>query len=190
MKIEVNDICDNILKNGDKFVLISGNGGAGKSTLAKVLQNKFLQKNKTVNVISTDDFMLDKVYRKNTIKTYLDKNGQTRSGYMTSTFPEAYDYDLLKKTICAQDADIIIVEGIGAALILADFKESYKIFVQVDKETEFQRRAQRARSGADLSRERMEIRYEQFELFILPLADKFDLKLISQDDFSYIIQAD
>ncbi len=57
--------------------------------------------------------------------------------------------------------------------------------MQVDKETEYKRRVQRARAGADLTRERMEIRYEQFELFILPLADKFDLRLISQDDFSY-----
>lgn len=56
--------------------------------------------------------------------------------------------------------------------------------MQVDKETEYKRRIQRARAGADLTRERMEIRYEQFELFILPLADKFDLRLTSQNDFS------
>ena len=38
------------------------------------------------------------------------------------------------------------------------------------------------------AKERIEMRYEQFELFVLPLADKFDLRLISQNDFSYILQ--
>jgi len=81
--------------------------------------------------------------------------------------------------------DLIIIEGIGAAFVLNDFSQAYKIFLQIDKETEYLRRSQRARSEADLSKERIEMRYEQFELFVLPLADKFDLRLISQNDFSY-----
>jgi uridine kinase len=80
----------------------------------------------------------------------------------------------------------VIIEGIGAALLTEKLPDSYKIFLQIDKETEFQRRLYRARSGADLSKERFDIRYEQFEIFILPYADKFDLKLLSQKDFSFI----
>lgn len=185
MKKVVDDICDKVIKDGYRFVLISGNGAAGKSTFAKILCEELKQKGRNISIISTDDFMLDKVYRKSTIKTYIGKNGQSKSAYMASTFPEAYDYDSLEHAIYSQDADITIIEGIGAALILDIFEKSYKIFLQVDKETEYQRRIKRARSGADLSRERMEIRYEQFELFILPLAERFDLKLTSQSDFKY-----
>lgn len=181
----VNDICNVIFKDKYKFVLISGNGGAGKSTLAKILQQELERKDKNVSVISTDDFMLDKTYRKSTFVTYPDKNGNPKTAYLASTFPEAYDYKSLKNAITAQDTDITIIEGIGVALFLDNFDQAYRIFLQVDKETEYQRRIHRARIGADLSRERMEIRSEQFELFILPLAEKFDLRLTSQDDFSY-----
>lgn len=187
MNKTVNDICNKILEDKYKFVLISGNGGAGKSTLAKILQKELASKGKKANVISTDDFMLEKNYRKNTFITYADKNGNPKTAYIASTFPEAYDYKSLNNTISMQEASIIIVEGIGVALILDSFDKAYKIFLQVDKETEYQRRIQRARPGADLSPERMEIRYEQFELFILPLAERFDLRLTSEDDFSYSI---
>lgn len=135
------------------------------------------------------DFMLDKAYHKKTLKTYLDKNGKNKCAYLASTFPEAYDFISLKNRVDLQKSDIVIIEGIGAALFLEHFENSYKIFLQVDTQTEYRRRIQRARPGADLSPERMEIRAEQFELFILPLADKFDLKLTSGDDFSYTIQA-
>lgn len=181
----VNDICNIILKDKYRFVLISGNGGAGKSTFAKILQRELEHKSKNVSVISTDDFLLDKTYRKSTFKSYIDKNGKTKTAYLASTFLEAYDCKSLNNAIYAQNAEIIIIEGIGGALILDNFKKAYKIFLQVDKETEYQRRIKRARKGADLTRERMEIRYEQFELFILPLAEKFDLRLTSEDDFSY-----
>ncbi len=49
----VNDICDTVLKGKYKFVLISGNGGAGKSTLAKILQEELKHKGKRLSVIST-----------------------------------------------------------------------------------------------------------------------------------------
>ena len=185
MKKTIDSICNTVLRGKYKFVLISGNGGAGKSTFAKILQEKLELAGKTVSIISTDDYMKDKAYRKNNFITYNDKSGKPKTAYIASTFPEAYNYQSLDKAIHSQNTDIIIVEGIGVALILDNIENAYKIFMQVDKETEYKRRVQRARAGADLTRERMEIRYEQFELFILPLADKFDLRLISQDDFSY-----
>lgn len=185
MKKTIDSICNTVLRGKYKFVLISGNGGAGKSTFAKILQEKLVLAGKTVSIISTDDYMKDKTYRKNNFITYNDKSGKPKTAYIASTFPEAYNYQSLDKAIHFQNTDIIIVEGIGVALIIDSFENAYKIFMQVDKETEYKRRVQRARAGADLTRERMEIRYEQFELFILPLADKFDLRLISQDDFSY-----
>ena len=105
---------------------------------------------------------------------------------MASTFPEAYDFSPLRSALETDTSNIVIIEGIGAALLTETFPDSYKIFVQTDKETEFQRRMCRARSGADLSKERFDIRYEQFEIFILPHANKFDLKLVSQNNFLFI----
>ncbi len=185
MKISVDDICNTITKGKYKFVLISGNGAAGKSTFATKLQENLERNGKTVSIISTDDYLLDKTYRKNNFITYTDKNGDAKSAYLASTFPGAYDYESLNNAISIQDADIMVIEGIGAALIVNNFERAYKIFLQVDKETEYTRRIQRARSGADLSKERMDIRHEQFELFILPLSSKFDLRLTSMSDFSY-----
>ena len=184
MKQIINDICHTIIKNDYKIVLISGNGCAGKSIFANLLKGKYQDFNKTVCILDTDDFLLDKEYRKSTIISYVDKKGQVKKGYMASTFPQAYDFEKLKNTIIGKNQDLIIIEGIGAAFVLNDFPQAYKIFLQIDRETEFRRRSQRARSEADLSKERIEMRYEQFELFVLPLADKFDLRLVSQNDFS------
>ena len=105
---------------------------------------------------------------------------------MASTFPDAYDFSPLLSAIKTDTSNIVIIEGIGAALLVETIPDSYKIFIQIDKETELQRRLSRARSGADLSKERFDIRYEQFEIFILPCAARFDLKLVSQNDFSFI----
>ena len=182
----IDDICNTIMTKGITLVLISGNGAAGKSTLANLLKNEYQQFNKTAFIVHTDDFLLDKNYRKTTFKFYINKAGQNRKGYIASTFPEAYNFEDLNNTIRSKSEDLIIVEGIGAAFILDNFPQAYKIFLQVDKDTEYLRRSQRARSEADLSKERIEMRYEQFELFVLPLADKFDLRLISKNDFSYI----
>ena len=185
MRLLISDICNTIIKKDYKIILISGNGGSGKSTLANLLKNECQKLGKAVCIVSTDDFLLDKNYRKSTLISYINKGGQVRKGYIASTFPEAYDYEKLKNTIIAKRQDLIIIEGIGAAFILNDFPQAYKIFLQIDKEMEYLRRSQRARSEADLSKERIEMRYEQFELFVLPLADKFDLRLVSQSDFSY-----
>lgn len=187
MKKTVSDICKTIIKGGYKIVLISGNGCSGKSTFANLLRDEYQKSNKTACIIRTDDFLLDKNYRKSTLKSYVNKAGQVIKGYMASTFPESYDFKTLKTAIASKEEDLIIIEGIGAAFILNDFTQAYKIFLQIDEETEYFRRSQRARSSADLSKARIEMRCEQFELFVLPLADKFDLKLISQNDFSYAL---
>ncbi len=186
MQTIIDDICNTIIENGTKFVLISGNGAAGKSTFANLLKSEYQKFNKTAFIIHTDDFLLDKNYRINTFKFYVNKAGQERKGYMASTFPEAYDFDKLTSTIADKNEDLVIIEGIGAAFLSDYFNQAYKIFLQTDKKTEFARRQKRTRSSADLSENRMDIRYEQFELFVLPLADQFDLKLISQPDFSYV----
>lgn len=186
MKQTVDNICKRIMDQGAKFILISGNGASGKSTLANFIKDEYQKFNKTVCIIHTDDFLLDKNYRKNTVKSYVNKAGQTKTGYMASAFPEAYDFAKLTSAIVDKNEDLVIIEGIGAAFLSDYFNQSYKIFLQTDKKTEFSRRQQRARSSADLSEKRMDIRYEQFELFVLPLADQFDLKLISQPDFSYV----
>lgn len=121
----VNDICDKVIKDEYAFILISGNGAAGKSTFATVLQNELGRRNKSVQIISTNDFMLDKTYRKSHIKTYIDKNGRNKNDYIASTFPEAYDYNSLNRSIYPNNADITIIEGIGAALITDDFSYSF-----------------------------------------------------------------
>ncbi len=186
MKYDMQDICNLIIKSGHKYVLISGNGASGKSTLSNNLQDTLQNTGKNVRVFHTDDFMLDKEHRKKTTKTYVGKDGKTKTQYMASTFPGSYDFSPLLSALKSDTSDIVIIEGIGAALLTEKLPDSYKIFIQIDKETEFQRRVCRARSGADLSKERCNIRYEQFEIFILPHAEKFDLRLISQNDFSFI----
>ncbi|MBO7509098.1 MAG: hypothetical protein J6T57_02380, partial [Alphaproteobacteria bacterium] len=149
MNYDIQDICNLIIKSGHKHILISGNGASGKSTLAHNLSNMLQDINKTVSIFRTDDFMLDKEYRKKTLKTYIGKDGTPKTQYMSSTFPEAYDFLPLLSALETNTSDIVIIEGIGAALLTEQLPNSYKIFVQTDKETEFQRRLCRARSSAD-----------------------------------------
>ena len=68
MNYDIQDICDLVIKSGRKYILISGDGASGKSTLTHNLQDMLQNTTKTVSVFHTDDFMLDKEYRKKNAK--------------------------------------------------------------------------------------------------------------------------
>ena len=50
-----------------KFLYISGNGGAGKTTYAKEIKNLLEKNGKRVNLISTDDFIINTKVRNNSV---------------------------------------------------------------------------------------------------------------------------
>lgn len=179
---------DFIIKNKYKFVFISGNGTSGKSTFANNLAKKLEKSKCSVCIIDTDNFLFNSKIRKLKIKEYIDNYGNLKTSYLSSSFSDSYNLDLLENTIKTSENDVIITEGVGASFIKT--KNSIGVFITVNKNIEFERRLKRKRNSADLSKNDFENRYEQFELFVLPLKNKFEIELESQEDFSYKIIKD
>lgn len=198
-----------------KFIFISGNGGSGKTTLAKNLVKEIESRKLNVNCIDMDDFMIDSEIRKNTKKEWIDVNGNKQVGYLGWTFMEAYHLDQLEEVINSlmngkdsiykpkrsseiitikADFPLTIVEGVGTAFLKKE-KESFGIFVMCDFKSEVDRRIKRSRDGEDnLLRQEVEVkaieRNEQFKTTILHEKDKFNLELFSQYDHSFVIKRD
>ncbi len=198
-----------------KFIFISGNGGSGKTTLAKNLVKEIESRKLNANCIDTDDFMIDSEIRKNTKKEWIDVNGNKQVSYLGWTFKEAYYLDKLEEVINSlmngkdsiykpkrssefmtikADYPLTIVEGVGTAFLKRE-KESFGIFVMCDFISEVDRRIKRSRDGEDnLLRHEVEAkaieRNEQFKMTILPEKDKFDLELFSQYDHSFVVVRD
>lgn len=170
------------------FIFISGNGASGKSTFAKELKSELLKYNKSVSLIDTDNFLIKSDIRKSKTKEYIDKNGNIKESYLSSSFPESYDFDLLESEIKKNKNNIVIIEGVGSSFIKPE--KSLGIFITAEKNIEFERRLSRKRNSADLSEKDFENRYEQFELFVLSNRHKFEIELESQKDFSYKIIKD
>ncbi len=96
-------VIDRIFKfciaTGCKFLFISGNGGAGKSTLAKRIKEKFEQNGFTANLIDTDDFVTNSTVRRSAKSVFLDSEGNENFGSFNTSFGESYCLNSLNATI-------------------------------------------------------------------------------------------
>ncbi|MDR2913328.1 MAG: hypothetical protein LBV74_00585 [Tannerella sp.] len=211
----VKKVIDFCLDKDYRFIFLSGNGGAGKTTLSEELVTEVKALGLNVNCIDMDEFVLDTKMRKSGKKVWTDINGKTRESEYTTSFKESYYlsapevivYSLTQGKNCyfkpkkrnefvevnAQVA-ITIIEGVGSAF-LEKLPQTFGIFLMCNRDVEVSRRISRARDGEqNLSREEVkrkcDERNEQFEAFILPEREKFDLELSSQEDYSLIVERD
>lgn len=159
-------ILDKILKQQPKTIYISGNGAAGKSTLAKRLLDELIQHGIKAVHIDTDNFLLD--------------SSQRKERGLTSCHKESYDFSNINFD---KNFDITIIEGIGAAF-LNDSDKNFGIFITLPLNQEIERRLKRNRNReSNLSKtelhEKYTLRRKQFNKDILPLAKNFRFKIAS-----------
>ncbi|MDE5562786.1 MAG: zeta toxin family protein [Clostridiales bacterium] len=196
-----------------RFVFISGNGGAGKTELSKLIRSE-TQKYGPCNTIDMDEFVVDTKLRNSASLSWIDvDNGLERSGKYSTTFAASYFLQNIKAILCnlergnnywhwpkraksskesileyKADALITIVEGIGSVFIEKDNSKTLSIFMQCDGEIEINRRIKRAKYSNEQDpnevRRLYEERNSQFKANILPYADEHNLILQSRDDFS------
>ena len=221
-RIEYNKLIEKVfdfcIKANIKFLLLSGVGGSGKSTLGKNIKKYFEDNGFVANLIDTDDFVIKSDVRKKTKVDYIDSVGNEYVASYTTSFVESYCLNSLSATIHnlktgqkfyhvpknATDesgyvlldgkADINIIEGVGSQFIDKP-TNSLLIYVDCDLDTEVDRRIARARDGESTkSREKiMEAslaRRKQLNSEAIVKQAKFDLIIKSEKNFDFIEKKD
>lgn len=200
------DYCKN---NNLNKIYICGNGGSGKTTLSKYIEEE-AEKYGKVNVISTDDFIVDTNLRKNASNTWKENDKEYSYRY-TSSNKESYFVKNIDEIIYNIDNGLdcyyfpkkykennnirklytnyflTIIEGVGTAFLEKD-KKSLSIFLKCSKENEIKRREERLelqnRSSIELYDE---FRDSQFRTNVLVHENEFNLIIENNDNFEYII---
>ena len=200
------DYCKN---NNLNKIYICGNGGSGKTYLSKLIEeeaNKF----GNVNIISTDDFLVDTTLRNNSISKWIDDGKEYQYRYTSSNkesyfirnidqliysidngldcyyFPKKYkENNNIRKLY--SDYFLTIIEGVGTAFL--DKKpNSLNIFLKCSLEDESKRRTDRLenqnRKPIELFDEK---RSSQFKANVLIHENEFDLIILSDSSFNYHI---
>ena len=178
-----------------KFLYISGNGGAGKTTYAKRIKVYLESVGKKVNMISTDDFITNTQVRNNSVGSWL-LYGQVFQGRYTSCCKESYFWSAIdcllhslqngldcfyqpkrsEMVLLCADADLTIVEGIGTAF-MEKIDNSVGFWFECKKETEIERRMKRGNLTRKQVEDRLDVRDSQFEVNVLPNKNSFDFEI-------------
>lgn len=203
------DVCK---KNNLNKVYICGNGGSGKTTLSKKIEEKAKQYG-NVNLISLDDFMADTSMRKNsTIKW--EENGTEFVGRYTSSNFETYFLKNVYEIIYNIDHGVdcfyfpkrykeknnirqlksnyflTVIEGVGTVFLEKDTEKSLTILLKCSKEDEIKRRQLRTQ---ELNRNNIELydekRSSQYRVNVLSHEKEFDLVITNDENFNYEILA-
>lgn len=180
--------------NSYRFLIISGNGGSGKTTIAKSIKEELEKDNKVVNMISMDDFLVDTTLRNNSETTWIYDNQEFQGRY-TSCCKESYFlrgilpiiytirnkqdiYYLPKRSDNVKligNADLTIIEGIGS-VFLPNNNDTLKVWIECDKNTEIERRIDRDKK---FTKQQIEDQYKertsQFKANIEPYKKDFDI---------------
>ena len=209
-KIElVQYIIDYCKNNNLNKIYICGNGGSGKTSLSKYIEEE-AKKYGNVNVISTDDFIVDTDLRKNASVTWRENDAEYSYRY-TSSNKESYFIKNIDEIIYNIDNGLdcyyfskrykenndikklysnyflTIIEGVGTAFLERDNK-ALSIFLKCNTENEIKRREERLenqnRSSIELYDEK---RDSQFRTNVLIHENEFDLIIENDDKFEYKI---
>ena len=200
------DYCKN---NSLNKVYICGNGGSGKTSLSKYIEEE-ASKHGKVNVISTDDFIVDASLRKNASVSWKENDNEYSYRY-TSSIKESYFIKNIDEIIYNIDNGLdcyyfskrykknndirklysnyflTIIEGVGTAFLERDNK-SLSIFLKCSTENEIKRREDRLenqnRSSIELYDEK---RDSQFRTNVLIYENEFDLIIENDEKFDYKI---
>ena len=192
--------------NNINKVYICGNGGSGKTFLSKYIEDEANKYGK-VNVISTDDFIVDTNLRKNALFTWTENDKEYSYRYTSSNkesyfikniyeiiynidngldcyyFPKKYNEDNIRKLYA--NYFLTIIEGVGTVFLERDNK-SLSIFLKCSTKNEIKRREDRLenqkRSSIELYDEK---RDSQFRTNVLIHENKFDLIIENDDNFEY-----
>ena len=203
-------IINHCRKNNLKKIYICGNGGAGKSTLSKSL-SEFAKQYGNVNLISTDDFLVDTELRKNSKTKWQENNVEFCDRYTSSNkesyffkniyeilynlengndcyyFPKRYKEKNIRKLYA--DNALTIIEGVGTAFLEINYEKSFCILLECNKEEETKRRSTRT---IEKNRDNIELynanRSSQYRVNVLPLTKNFNLIVESNSHFEYIIK--
>ena len=209
-KIElVQYIIDYCKNNNLNKIYICGNGGSGKTSLSKYIEEE-AKKYGNVNVISTDDFIVDTDLRKNASVTWRENDAEYSYRY-TSSNKESYFIKNIDEIIYNIDNGLdcyyfskrykenndikklysnyflTIIEGVGTAFLERDNK-ALSIFLKCNTENEIKRREERLenqnRSSIELYDEK---RDSQFRTNVLIHENEFDLIIENDENFEYRI---
>ncbi|MCH5142266.1 MAG: hypothetical protein J1G07_00925 [Clostridiales bacterium] len=212
----INALVGYALAKKKRFIFISGNGGSGKSELAKRIVAYASQFGHS-NAIDMDEFVVDTALRKSASLEW-EFDGEKLTGRCTTSFKSAYFiqnihaiianvalnnnyYHWPKKAksideckLIYGDAVITVVEGIGSVFLNKSLVDSISIFIECDEDIEIARRLQRKRFSneqtiEDIKKSSVE-RNSQYKALILPHRDEHDLILTSNEDYSFSIAKD
>ncbi|CAM5221260.1 Uridine kinase OS=Ureibacillus acetophenoni OX=614649 GN=SAMN05877842_1151 PE=4 SV=1 [Ureibacillus acetophenoni] len=196
------------IENSDKRLIIgiSGHGAAGKTTFAHKLMEEIKD---NVNYLNTDPYIVSSRIRKYAEIDYT-YNGELHRFKMTACHPAAYhipslerdvqmlkegmdlrriDTHYLKSEILSSKNKVSIVEGMCVAFTNPELFDLL-IYFYTDDDTEFERRSSR-----DIQERGMDIEYLkqshnerriQYELFMHPYSEKFDIVIKSSNDATNI----
>ncbi len=211
--MKVNELVQYIIDycKNNKFnkVYICGNGGSGKTSLSKYIEEE-AKKYGNVNAISTDDFIVDTNLRNNASITWKE-NDKDYSYRYTSSNKESYFIKNIDEILYNIDNGLdcyyfpkkykeennirklysnyflTIIEGVGTAFLERDSK-SLSIFLKCSTENEIKRREDRLenqnRSSIELYDEK---RDSQFRTNVLIHENEFDMIIENDDNFEYKI---
>jgi uridine kinase len=211
--MKVNELVQYIIDycKNNKFnkVYICGNGGSGKTSLSKYIEEE-AKKYGNVNAISTDDFIVDTSLRKNASITWKENDKDYSYRYTSSNkesyfiknideilynidngldcyyFPKKYKEENNMRKLYS-NYFLTIIEGVGTAFLERDSK-SLSIFLKCSTENEIKRREDRLenqnRSSIELYDEK---RDSQFRTNVLIHENEFDMIIENDDNFEYKI---
>lgn len=212
MKIEqlVQHIIDICNENNLNKVYICGNGGSGKTTLSKKLQEQAMRYGH-VNIISLDDFMANTTMRKNATIKWKENDIEYVGRYTSSNF-ETYFLKNVYEIIYNIDHGIdcfyfprrykeknnirqlksnyflTVIEGVGTVFLEKNKEQSLTILLKCNKENEIERRKIRTK---ELKRNDIELydekRSSQYRVNVLSHEKEFDLVIINDEEFNYEI---
>ena len=212
MKIEeiTKNIIDICKKNNLNKVYICVNGCSGKTTLSKKIQEEALNYG-NVNLISTDDFLVNTTLRKNGISKWIENEVEYTGRYTSSNY-ESYFWKNVYEIIYNIDHGIdcfyfpkrykeknnirqlksnyflTIIEGVGTVFLEKDTHKSLTIFLKCNQENEAQRRKNRTEQ---LNRDPIELyseeRSSQYRVNVLSHENEFDLIIENDEEFNYQI---
>lgn len=200
-----------------KFIYISGNGGSGKTEFAKTIA-QVASKFGRVNVLDTDDFVVNTKLRNNSVATWTDKSGVEKKGRYTTAFEASFFLQNIKAIICNlkrgnnyihwpkkaisesecrtlySSAILTIIEGVGTVFLQKDKDDSISVFLHCTKEIEIGRRISRSQFSNEKNAKEVYEKYEernsQFEANIAPHINEYDILLESLFDYSLSVMSD